>query len=333
MTTADWVIARPFDSKGEAILKANRRTIGVFGANGFIGRALVKRLIRDQRQVIAFGRTFPPNYTDVVGGPVETRSIDFSDVLSVHAMMHDITDVVQLVNSSSPRLGNSRTTDDLNMNITPHISFIESCIVNKMESFIFISSGGTVYGEPQYLPIDEKHPVQPINSYGLTKLVVEQYLRMLSRNTGMRAISLRVSNPFGRGQSNKKGQGLIAAILRNHMSGLPTTILGDGSAQRDYLYIDDLIDAVLATLSAPSMQEEINIGSGIGRSILDVVSAVEQSLGKSLLLEYADNRPTDAQANILDCRKAERLLGWRAHISFQEGINRTLQSFDASSDA
>lgn len=308
-------------------MDANRRVIGVFGANGFIGRALVHRLIRQQQRVVAFSRSFPLNYGEIMGGAVETRTVNFVDTLSVHAVMHDITDVVQLVNSSSPGLGNSRTSDDLQNNVAPHIAFIESCLTNGIARFIFVSSGGTVYGEPQYVPIDEMHPVRPINSYGLTKMIVEQYLRMLSRGSTMSSISLRVSNPFGPGQSTKKGQGLIASILRNEALGLPTTILGDGSAERDYLYIDDLVDGLVAALDAPVMHEEINVGSGVGRSILDVVAAVERSLGKSLLLEYASSRPTDTQSNVLDCAKAERLLGWRPQIDFEEGVDRTVRVF------
>ena len=301
-----------------------RETIGVFGANGFIGRNLVSRLISLNRSVVAFGRSFPADYAALVGGPVETRVIDFNDVLATHAVLQDVTAVVQLINSSSPGLGNTRVVPDLNANVVPHVSFIESCLLTGVSRFLFLSSGGTVYGNPAYLPIDEAHATAPINSYGLTKMMVEHYLRMLAHGSTMSYFNLRVSNPFGPGQTLKKGQGLVASILRSHAAGLPITIFGDGTVQRDYLYIDDLIDSLVGALDAPPAQETINIGSGVGRSVLEVVSATQKALAEELRLEFQPARPTDATANILDPSKAAALLGWRPRVDFDEALRRTV---------
>jgi len=303
---------------------SGREVVGVFGANGFIGRNLVRRLLALDRPVIAFGRSFAPDFTEFVGGPVETRVVDFNDVLSTHAMIQDVTYVVQLVNSSSPGLGNTRVAADITANVLPHVSFIESCLMIGVAKFLFLSSGGTVYGNPNYLPIDEAHVTSPINSYGLTKMMVEHYLRVLTRGSEMGYLNLRVSNPFGPGQVLKKGQGLIASILRSHAAGQPITIFGDGSTQRDYLYINDLVDALIAALDAPAMQETINIGSGIGRSILEVLAATQEVLDTPLKVEFISERPTDAMANILDCRKAAKLLGWESRTSFEDALRWTV---------
>lgn len=303
--------------------RANR-VFGVFGANGFIGRNLVRRILADKQQVVAFGRSFPSDFEEGIGGSVETRVIDFADAINTHAMLQGVTDVVQLINSSSPRMANSRTVQDIHANIVPHVAFIESCLMTEVSSFVFVSSGGTVYGEPRYLPIDELHPLSPINSYGITKMVVESYLRMLASGTTMNAISLRASNPFGPGQIFKKGQGLIASILRNQTNDLPTTVFGDGTMTRDYLYIDDLTDAILSALNAAPMNETINIGSGVGRSVLDVVSAVECALGTKINVEFVPSHSTDAQANVLDCSKALAMLGWSAKTPFCDALQATV---------
>lgn len=304
-----------------------REMIGIFGANGFIGRNLVRRLIALGRPTVAFGRSFPSDYESIVGGAVEMRAGDFTDVLATHAALQGVTKVVQLVNSSSPGIGNSRLVADLEANVLPHVGFIESCLLTKVERFLFLSSGGTVYGDPAYLPIDEAHPTAPINSYGFTKMIVEQYLRMLTRGTAMRYLVLRVSNPFGPGQTLKKGQGLIASILRNHALGQPITIYGDGSVQRDYLYIDDLCDALVAGLDGLPPNDVVNIGSGVGRSILEVVGAVEQVIGAKLAVDFVADRPTDAKANILDCTKANALLGWQPRVGFLDALARTVQAW------
>lgn len=312
---------------GEVGLSDGRDVIGVFGANSFIGRNLVRRLAAEGRRAIAFGRAFPRDFFDFVGPQIETRTLEFTDTLTAHAALHGLTQVVQLVNSSSPGLGNSRPVADLQANVLPHVSFIESCILTGVERFLFLSSGGTVYGDPAYLPIDEAHPTVPISSYGLTKLIVEKYVEMLARSTAMSYVTLRASNPFGPGQTLRKGQGLVASVLRSHRFGQPVTVYGDGSVQRDYLYIDDLCDAVLAALDGPAMHETVNIGSGVGRSVLEVVHAVEAALGDTVAIEFAPARPTDTKANVLDCAKAAALLGWHPRTGFEEALARTAAAF------
>lgn len=298
--------------------------IGVFGANGFIGRAVVRFLLARGRRVVALGRAFPADYARIVGGAVETRVVDFGDALSVHATLQGIDQAIDLVNSSSPALGNGRVVEDAATNVLPHISFVQSCILSGVARVVFVSSGGTVYGPPDYLPLDEEHPTRPLVSYGAAKLMVEHYLRMLTRDSPVDHVILRVSNPFGPGQVLRKGQGLIASILERQAAGLPIVIYGDGQAQRDYLYVDDLCHALLAALDAPPMRETFNIGTGHGRSTLDVIHAVEQVIGRAFAIEFVNDRPTDARSNVLDCGKATRLLHWTARTPFDEGIRRTV---------
>jgi len=284
----------------------------------------VRHLLHHNRRVVALGRAFPADYERIVGGSVETRIIDFRDALSVHAMLQGIDQAIDLVNSSSPALGNDRVVDDAAINVLPHISFVQSCVMSGVSRIIFVSSGGTVYGAPNYLPMDEVHPTNPLVSYGVAKLMVEHYLRLLTRNTAVDHVILRVANPFGPGQVLRKGQGLIASVLERHAAGLPITIYGDGQTRRDYLYIDDLCGALTAALDAPAMQETFNIGTGHGISNLEVIEEVGKVLGSKLAIEFVDDRPTDVKSNILDCRKAARILNWTPQTIFSDGIERTV---------
>jgi UDP-glucose 4-epimerase len=221
-------------------------------------------------------------------------------------------------------MGNDKVVSDIHSNIIPHVSFINSCIVSGVKSYIFLSSGGTVYGRPQIIPIPEEHPTFPLNSYGLTKLFTEQYLRMLSRGSSMGYTILRVANPFGPGQLGAGGQGLIGTILQRFRQKQPLTIFGDGLSERDYLYIDDTVDAVVRAVEHAPLNDVVNIGSGEGRSILAVLEAVEAALGSPVAREHVAGRATDAPSNVLDPGKAERLLDWKTITPFAEGVARTV---------
>ena len=190
-------------------------------------------------------------------------------------------------------------------NVVPQVRFARDCAAAGIERLVFISSGGTVYGTPNRVPIDEDHPLAPLNSHGLTKLMVEQYLGLIARTRGLDSVILRVSNPFGPRQAFRKGQGLIPAILERHRQGLPVQVFGDGSAQRDYIYVGDVIDAILAALRLPQARGGIfNIGSGEARSVLEIVAAVEARLGTRLDREHAPVRASDVEVNVLDIRRA-----------------------------
>lgn len=304
--------------------------VGVFGANSFLGRYVVRSLAQDGIPVVAFGRKFSDDFRAFVGLPIEIRIVDFEDELETHASLQGITHVVQLVNTSNPAMANKRVVADLQQNVIPHVSFIESCISSSVKNFVFISSGGTVYGIPDQKPIAESHPSNPLNSYGMAKRIVEKYLVMLSRGTHLGYSVLRVSNLFGPGQTALKGQGLIPTILYRNAHDLPVTVFGNGRSERDYIYIDDVAEAIkVATVSKP-LNDIVNIGSGEGRTILDIIEAIEQCVGRPVKFAYADERPTDSPSNVLDVRKAKALIGWEPRTDFAEGMRRTVEAFTAS---
>lgn len=299
--------------------------VGVFGANGFIGRHLTRSLIARGHKTACFGRHFPLDFEREFGGKAQLHLIDLHDDIHTHSRLQGVTHVIQLINSSNAAMGNTKIVADMQSNLLPHVSFINSCILAGVRSFTFLSSGGTVYGKPQSVPISENHPTLPLNSYGLTKLVTEQYLQMLCRGTDMGFGILRVANPYGPGQTGLGGQGLIGTILQKYKLGEEISIFGDGLAERDYLYIEDAVDAIVRTVEQEPMNDVFNIGSGRGRSILEVVSAVESALGVALPRKHIPNRSTDAPANILDVTKAKRALGWETTTDFETGVARTVE--------
>lgn len=299
--------------------------VGIFGANGFIGRHLTRALVARGYNTVCFGRHFPLEFQQELGSSVDMRLIDLRDDIGMQTKVRGITHVVQLINSSNATTDNGTVVADIQSNLIPQVNFINSCIRSQVRSFIFLSSGGTVYGRPQVVPIHEDHPTMPLNSYGLIKLATEQYLRMLCRNTTMGFVILRVSNPFGPGQLGTGGQGLIGTILQKYKRSQPLTIFGDGLSERDYLYIDDTVDAIIRGIEHEPLNEVVNVGSGEGRSILAVVAAVEAALGMPVLRDHVASRLTDAPSNILDPTRAAKLLGWKTFTPFDVGLEKTVE--------
>ena len=222
--------------------------IGVYGADGFIGRHLVRYLAARGAPVRAVSRKFDPSFVTSVSGSVEFVEGDLGQPLAMASSLQDVTTVVQLISSSSPGLMNDHAVTDITENVVPHVQFLQNCLRAGVKRYIFLSSGGTVYGPDAPVPTPETCPTNPISSHGLTKLFVEKYIQMHGHVDGLEYVILRVANPFGPGQTYRKGQGLVPAIVDRWQKGLPIRVFGDGAARRDYIYIDDVIEAVDAAI-------------------------------------------------------------------------------------
>lgn len=299
--------------------------IGVFGASGFIGRNIIKRLISDRIGFRAISRHRP---AIIEGRPTDTLDYleaDFEDSLAMESALVGVDTVIQLISTSSPGFGNRQIVADVEHNVIPHIKFMNSCAEVGVKRYIFVSSGGTVYGPTDSFPITESHPTNPISSHGLTKLTTEKYLQMFSHQSGMEYVILRLANVYGPGQSFHKGQGLIPAVLDRYERGEPIEIIGSGEARRDYVYIDDFVSACMAAANAPGpIRDVINIGSGDSRSIIEVLDAMEGILKTRFERRHREGRHTDVDVSQLDIRRAKDVLRWHPEIPFEVGLERML---------
>lgn len=297
--------------------------IGVLGANGFMGKHLTRALVASGYDVVAVARNFD---VDMLKLQMTRICGDLRDDETMAKALVGVDTVVQLMGSSTPALGNSHATEDIEANVIPHVRFLEQCIGAGVGRFIFASSGGTVYGPvPPNTLVSEAAPTNPICSHGVTKLMVEHFVRLNGHLHGMDYVIARMANAYGPGQIFRNGQGLIPALLERYQKGLPITILGDGSASRDYVYIDDIVAALKAAIDAPGRHQlVINIGSGIHRSILDVVRGLERAAGIEFDIEHRPARPTDVRSIALDASRAREVFGWNPEVSFDEGLSRTV---------
>lgn len=300
--------------------------IGVFGANGFLGRHIVRRLIKGEVPVRAVARRFDRSFCNEFAESADLVEADLRQSLDMVSALAGVETVIQLISSSSPGLGNEHVIADIEDNIVPHVEFLQSCIHVGVKRYVFVSSGGTVYGPDAPIPTPETWPCRPISSHGVTKLAVEKYIQMYGHTEALEYFILRLSNPIGPGQRFRKGQGLIPAILSLHRKREPVLIYGDGAARRDYIYVDDVIDAIdAATQFRGRANEIINIGSGEAHSVLEVVETIEDVLGVRFKRSYRPARNSDVDINCLDICKAETIFGWRPKTPFHDAIKAMIE--------
>lgn len=251
---------------------------------------------------------------------------DLADTPAISAALTGVSQVIQLVSESGPGNGNSRLIQDLETSVLPQVRFLELCQQAGVLRVVFASSGGTVYGRPLVVPIQEDHPTRPLSSYGLTKLILENYLALFTEGYGLNHVILRISNPYGPLQRFRNGQGLIANVIAHARDGTPVPVYGDGVAERDYVYVGDVCEAFHAALFRPeAVRQTVNIGSGIGRSVLEVLAAMEAMLGHPLARTHIPMRGTDVTRSVLSIDRAAAVLGWAPKTSFTDGLHKTLQ--------
>lgn len=188
---------------------------------------------------------------------------------------------------------------------------------------VFVSSGGTVYGVTDGRPVPEDAPQWPISSYGVEKLAIERHLHVRHILHGLDYRIARVSNPFGPYQRMAKGQGVVAALLEHGLCGTPFPMFGDGGIVRDYVPVGDVARALRRLGDYDGETRVFNIGSGIGRSLADMVGLVEQTIGRRIVIDRRAGRALDVPVNILDISRARADLGWSPEIPFADALRLT----------
>lgn len=299
--------------------------VAVYGGGGFIGSAVTDRLLADghvlrvlEREGVAPYRAFQP------GERVEWLSGNFMHKQDVHGTLEGVDAVVHLVSTTLPKKSNEDPVFDVQSNVVGTLHLLESMVALGIPRIVFISSGGTVYGIPKYLPIDEGHPTDPQVSYGITKLAIEKYLLMYGRLHGIRPVILRVANPYGERQRVENAQGAVAAFIHYALSGQPIPVWGDGSVTRDFLHVDDVADAFARALIYTGPEAVFNISSGEGLSLNELIARIEAAIGSPVARKYLPARPFDVPASVLRNERAQRELDWQPRIGIDEGIARTL---------
>ncbi|MGP3713383.1 NAD-dependent epimerase/dehydratase family protein [Brucella sp. RRSP16] len=294
----------------------------VVGGSGFIGSALVKRLQVAGYIVRGMSRNVP---SELVNLPrVEWIQGAFEDEHTIARALEGIDVCFHLASSTVPKTANADPKADILTNLIGTVSLLEHATRLGLRRLVFASSGGTVYGPPQTIPISENHPTAPITSYGITKSTIEQYLHLFHRRDGLDYMIMRLSNPYGPGQKVGREQGVIAAFTHHILNDMPIELWGDGSVVRDFVYIDDAITGLMSVLDYEGGERIFNIGSGKGTSLNELIKYIERFTGKGADIRRVSAGNLDVDVNILDIKRAQEELNYEPLIGIESGIQRTI---------
>ncbi len=295
----------------------------VLGAGGFIGNHLCRALVQAGARVHGFGRR--ASFPDALP-PMRFTAGEFSDRAALALAVDGAEIVFHLLGGTNPEVSNKDPIADLQINAVASVQLFELCRAASVRRIVFISSGGAVYGRQDAMPIAEDAATNPISAYGINKLMVEKYLQLYAYLGGPTAISLRVANPYGPLQSPFRRQGLVAAISEAVLAGRPVEIWGDGRVVRDYLYVEDVAEALLLAAQYEGPETVLNVGSGIGRSVQDVAVSICNILGRpTSQLVYKRARQADVSASVMDTTRIKQELHWTPHTEWQQGVLMTAE--------
>lgn len=293
------------------------------GGAGFIGSSLVHTFIRDHKfKIFVFEPVFANTnrLVDVGDGITIIRgAVSDFDLLKCVIEDHKINIVVHLVSTLVPGSTYEDFKREFENVVFPTSRLMELC-ADKNVKFVYFSSGGTVYGNSKSgEKFKETDMLSPISYYGLTKQIIESNILFENRRGNLDYLIIRPSNPFGKGQSLHGNQGFIAVAIGKILGGEPIEVWGDGSSVRDYLYIEDLADAFYKLIKSGVHDEIINIGSGYGYSVNDIIGRLRNCINIPFDVVYKDSRSVDVNSMVLDISKLESLIDVK-HTHLEDGI-------------
>ena len=312
----------------------------VTGGLGFIGSALARSLVELGAKVTLVDSLIPEyggnlfNIHDIK----DRVTVDLTDVRDAAAMSSLIKKRQFLFNLAGQTSHLDSMTDpmtDLNINAAAQLHILEACRLHNRDLKIVFASTRQVYGRPEYLPVDEKHPINPVDVNGINKLAGEWYHLLYSDVYQIRACALRLTNTYGPGMRVKDARQTFLGIwIRRLIEGKPIQIFGDGKQRRDFNFVSDVVEALLrAAASRETDGQVFNLGSPEHFSLRDLAALLVQinGGGNYELVPFPDDRKViDIGDYYSDFRKVEKALGWSPHVVLENGLKQTLEFYRAN---
>jgi UDP-glucose 4-epimerase len=289
----------------------------VLGASGYIGANLTVYLSKKGYEVIAAARHFSSAWFGRKN--VHYAKIDLAQPTTYRKVLNEVDFVIYLVGPGGV-LREQYSSKLIQEHLVLLASFLEENSKLNNCPVLFASSGGTIYGEGVERPFEENDDLEPITPYGLLKLLSEKLLYYFHRNHSTPFISFRISNPYGGISHDKIDQGVINIFVKKILAVQPIEVWGDGSSTRDYIYISDLMLAFESALFRHNINTCINIGSGVGSSLFNICSLIEDETGLEIKREHKPINPKIIDHFVLDICRANALLNWEPRYSIAEGI-------------
>jgi len=298
----------------------------VTGGAGFIASHVSDRLLEDGHEVaildnLATGKraNLPPEarfYELDIRDPAlaDVFAAERPEIVIHHAAQMDV------------RRSVAEPAYDAEVNLLGTLNLLERCREHGTRKVVYAGTGGAMFGEAAYLPVDELHPVMPISPYGVSKHTVEHYLHAYHVNFGLDFTVLRYPNVYGPRQDPHGEAGVVAIFALQMLDGRQPLIFGDGSKTRDYCFVGDIVEAnVLATERGGAGL--FNIGRGVEVSDLEVFETVRAAVGSTVEPQFAPTRSGEVEHIALDATLAGRELGWEWRVGFGEGVEKAVEFY------
>ncbi len=305
------------------------KEISVIGATSSLGINLVSLLAEGGYKVFAAFRdlkrvpdAWRENSSIILQNLDLSRTMDFTDFCRPR--------VVWLAHLEQGRF-NERETE---VNLAPFENFLAQAQDSPTEKFVFVSSGGSVYGEPVFLPITEEHPRRPLSSYGRAKRALEDKLSEFAGKTNLKTAIIRPGNIYGFESPRRASKGIVAAFLAAIRDREPFTLIHKGQTVRDFIYVADVSRAISAAAESPRKEIVWNVATGKGTAALEVLEMILEKSGFSKPdFKHIENFSSDVGANILSIDRITAESVWRPEITLEEGISRTIENWNRAKES
>ena len=297
----------------------------VTGGAGFIGSNLVDRLVEEGHKVVVIDN-LSTGKTENVHSKANFYKLDICD-----KKIRDIfkSEKIEVVYHKAAQIDVQKSIEDPifdgKVNILGTINVLEACKKTNVKKIIYPSSAA-VYGEPKYLEIDENHPISPISYYGISKFTPENYIKTYSEFYDIDYTIFRYSNAYGIRQDPKGEGGVIAIFMDKLFRGKSPTIFGDGSATRDFIYVEDIVEANIKALDRGS-KEVFNIGTGVATSINELFYIMKEIMDVDVKVKYGKERGGDIKNSFFNIDKAKEKLNWIPKYRLEEGLYKTIKYY------
>lgn len=297
----------------------------VTGGAGFIGSAIVQQLLENNDKVIIIDNLTTGELHNIKPMtsfyPLDITSNELEKVFLIERpdiVIHQAAQVSVQQSLNAPSL-------DCHVNILGTINILNSCVKYKVKKLIY-SSTAAVYGAPNYLPIDENHPVLPMSFYGLSKSTAERYIQLFSQLYNLKYTILRYANVYGPNQNLQGEAGVIALFIKHMLNDESLTIFGDGNQTRDFVYVKDVAAANVLAIQKGDNQI-FNIGSNTQISITNLINTLSELHEKEIIRNFEKPRPGDIIDSLLLNQKAKSELGWSPKFTLEAGLKETINYF------
>jgi UDP-glucose 4-epimerase len=292
----------------------------VLGGNGFIGSHVVDQLLAKGHSVRVFDQIMEKFRPRLPGVDYRIAGLDNTPLLS--EALEGIDVVFHLISTTVPSTSNKDPVFDIETNLVATVRLLNLIRESSVNRVVFLSSGGTVYGNPNCTPIPESHPLRPLCSYGVVKVAIENYLQMYHQLNGLEYVILRASNPYGERQGHAGVQGVIGTFMERVHTDQVIEIWGDGNVVRDFIYAGDLAELCVLAGNA-DITGIFNAGSGEGSSINQIVNSLSNVTGRKIDPVYREGRSYDVSSVVLDSTKARAAFGWSPKTGLKDGLDRS----------